>query len=528
MSLKISQSGIRGTSGPTDKNFSPTEILNFFLAYGQYLQSLKKSNVKIAIGLDGRRSSKALSCLAQASLASIGCETLNGGLIMTPTLQSNIRLDKDVDGGIMITASHNPPKYAGFKLFNSDGELVSDSEIKEIQILKDKGEFPYRSFESFSNINDTSYRETFIRNHIENVIAHLDVEEIKKNNFKVALDCCNSSGIMMIDFLKLLGCEVFSINHQVTGDFNRSPEPSLESLEDLTHLVQSTKADIGLALDPDGDRLILVDNNGKVLPEDYTFLLILYHLLNSTNPRKNIVTSITISSALKRIIANSKREIFVHETPVGEKSLTEKINQLGKDDVLIAGEDTGSAIIPWINLARDSITNAGIILMMLTNMKGITLSDIMNILPRSNRKKFKIPIDDNISFKIQKNLNSFKNNSDLSCSTQIKKSENYIHFLDVSGDANIKIEVEKQKIILLFKIDNEKYFPLELTNFFSIDEIYYLRDMFIGGKFDLNFKDGLKISWDDGFLLMRLSNTEPIMRLILDYQRGEGNEKSNL
>lgn len=521
MTLKISQSGIRGTLDQFDKIFSPIEILHFFLAIGQYHQNLKEGKVLIAIGQDGRRSSNALSFLARAALSSIGCDVINGGLIMTPTLQTNIRLSDEIDGGIMITASHNPIQFGGFKLFNSQGELLKNKELNQILEIKEEAEYPYKSFESFSKINPESYRDGFNKIHIDEILMKIPVDHIRKEKFKVAIDCCNSSGVILIEFLKRLDCEVYPINDQVSEEFSRSPEPSSRSLGELSEKVKSTNSDLGFALDPDGDRLVLVDDKGEILQEDYTFLILLDFLLKQNRPEKNVIGSCTISSAILKLIRNSNNEIVLHETKVGEKYLTEKINQLGIDNVLIAGEDSGSSIIPWINFSRDSMTNAGIVLTFLSQ-GGKKLTDIINELPRINRKKFKIPMDEKTISLIKGCIKSLKESIPTK-SRELKISKSSINLLEGFDNPKIELKYSGEDFIKILFTENSISYALDLNNFISIDEIIFIKDN-LSEKFYLNLIDGLKIFWETGYLLIRLSNTEPVMRLVLDYQGGCQNE----
>jgi len=517
MALKISHTGIRGTLGDDERAFSPVEILRFFLAFGQYVRNQHGKGVKIAIGKDGRRASTALSFLAQAGLSSVGCDVINSDLIMTPTLQTNIREDESIQAGIMITASHNPLSYAGFKLLNDRGELISRSQIDRIIELKDDEDFGYLSFEKFPRIEPESYREIFIKNHMEKVLSHLPVKEIQKMKFKVAIDCCSSSGICLIDFLRKLGCAVFPINDRPTQDLNRDPEPSPDALGELSQKVISSQADVGFALDPDGDRLVLVDNEGKILREDYTFLLILYGLLGSDNPRRNVVASCSVSSIMNDIIAKSDKEIEVHETAVGEKALTEKINQLGKENVLIAGEDTGSSIVPWINPARDSMTNAGLILKMLAKYKGKRLKEVIDDLPPMNRKKLKIPIDSKTSAIIQEHLESYKSISEVHYTLQEKEDEKIIFCYNSSGNPDIRIIIGIRSITIEF-IGKDDRLQFDLSDYFSKEEMMLMKGNIGGGEVKLSFMDGIKLFWGGGFLLLRSSNTEPIVRIILDYR----------
>jgi phosphomannomutase len=516
MALKISQSGIRGTLSSDDTCFSPIVILKLLLAYGSYLNKQKDGITKIAIGRDGRRSSLSLSFLAKAALSSIGCEIIDADLIMTPVLQFNVRNSKDIDGGIMITASHNPAKWAGFKFLNKAGELFSSKELDEIKSIYENRNFFYLGFDNFSILDTNSYRQEFIDSHTHHVLNNIPVDKIKNAVFKVAVDCCSSSGIQMIDFLEKLDCKVIPINDMISYKFNRNPEPTAESLSELSKITKESGADIGFALDPDGDRLVLVDNFGKVIPEDYTFLLVLYYLLKFGPDTKNIVISCTVSSVIKRMLEKESKDfILIHETPVGEKYLTDKMKEIGMDNVLLAGEDSGSAIIPWINFARDSITNAGIILSLLAE-KNMRISDLVYSLPQLNRKKFKIQIDISKSVLIQEMFAAFKNVTESINGVTLKKLNRAILIEKIEKNESVTMFINLSKLTLSFSVNKNK-FDILLKEIFSSDDVNLFQEKILDRNIDLSFQDGVKISSDKGYLLFRLSNTENLIRVIFDY-----------
>ena len=371
-----SASGLRGIA---EDHFTPELIDNYISAF------ITTQNIKsCVIGRDGRPSGKQISQWVIDSFHKNGINVENCGLATTPTMQ--VMTEKEhYDGGIVITASHNPSEYNGLKFLQSDGTFLSPEQCEELFKAVDQNVSIVQP-DSLGVVSDYS---TANEEHIEKVLAAMciDTDNIRKNKFKVVIDCVNGAGSFILPMLcEKLGCEVITINCNGNGDFTRIPEPLAENLNELEQKVLNVGADVGFATDPDGDRLSIVSNKGNAIGEEYTLVLAVKNYLNY---QKSIVATNLSTSMMLESIANE-----TIRTKIGEAHVVQKMNEL---NIPIGGEGNGGVILKEVHLGRDSLVAISMILSLLSS-SGKSISDEISNIPQYLMIKDKILIDDKIDF----------------------------------------------------------------------------------------------------------------------------------
>ena len=371
-----SASGLRGIA---KDHFTPELIDKYISAF------ITTQNIKsCVIGRDGRPSGKQISQCVIDSFHKNGINVENCGLATTPTMQ--VMTEKEhYDGGIVITASHNPSEYNGLKFLQSDGTFLSPEQCEELFKAVDQNVSIVQP-DSLGVVSDYS---TANEEHIEKVLAAMciDTDNIRKNKFKVVIDCVNGAGSFILPMLcEKLGCEVITINCNGNGDFTRTPEPLAENLNELEKKVINVGADVGFATDPDGDRLSIISNKGNAIGEEYTLVLAVKNYLNY---QKSIVaTNLSTSMMLESITNETIR------TKIGEAHVVQKMNEL---NIPIGGEGNGGVILKEVHLGRDSLVAISMILSLLSS-SGKSISDEISNIPQYLMIKDKILIDDKIDF----------------------------------------------------------------------------------------------------------------------------------
>ena len=371
-----SASGLRGIA---EDHFTPELIDNYISAF------ISTQNIKsCVIGRDGRPSGKKISQWVIDSFHKNGINVENCGLATTPTMQ--VMTEKEhFDGGIVITASHNPSEYNGLKFLQSDGTFLSPEQCEELFKAVDQNVSIVQP-DSLGVVSDYS---TANEEHIEKVLAAMciDTDNIRKNKFKVVIDCVNGAGSFILPMLcEKLGCEVITMNCNGNGDFTRIPEPLAENLNELEQKVLNVGADVGFATDPDGDRLSIVSNKGNAIGEEYTLVLAVKNYLNY---QKSIVATNLSTSMMLESIANE-----TIRTKIGEAHVVQKMNEL---NIPIGGEGNGGVILKEVHLGRDSLVAISMILSLLSS-SGKSISDEISNIPQYLMIKDKILIDDKIDF----------------------------------------------------------------------------------------------------------------------------------
>ena len=377
-----SASGLRGIA---EDHFTPELIDQYILAF------ITTQNIKsCVIGRDGRPSGKQIAQWVIDSLHKKGINVDNCGLATTPTMQIMTE-NENYDGGIVITASHNPSEYNGLKFLQTDGTFLSPDQCEELFKAVDQN-VSINPPDSLGVVSDYS---TANEEHIEKVLAAkcIDADNIRKKKFKVVIDAVNGAGSFILPMLcEQLGCEVVTMNCNGDGNFTREAEPLAENLNELEQKVLSDRADIGFATDPDGDRLSIVSNKGKAIGEEYTLVLAVKNFINSQESM--VVTNLSTSMMLDNIADKTIR------TKIGEAHVVKKMNEL---NIAIGGEGNGGVILKEVHLGRDSLVAISMILNLLSSSRKSISDEITNI-PKYLMIKDKIHIDSKIDFDSLENI----------------------------------------------------------------------------------------------------------------------------
>ena len=354
MALIKSISGIRGTiGGLAGSNLTPQDIVECTAAFGYWVIQ-KTHNPKIVIGRDARISGEIVSSLVVSTLRSLGIDIIDLGLSTTPTVEIAVPTE-NAGAGIILTASHNPKQWNALKLVNHKGEFISGEDGKEVLDLIETGSIKYATVDKLGSYTKN---DSYIQKHIEQVLALdlVDVEQVKEKGFKVVVDCINSTGaISVAPLLEQLGCEYILLNDDVSGQFAHNPEPLPENLKGLSDAVLFHRADLGISVDPDVDRLALVCEDGEMFGEEYTLVTVADYILQYTPG--NTVSNLSSTRALKDVSQKHKVDYFA--SAVGEVNV---VNKMKETNAVIGGEGNGGIIYPELHYGRDALVGIALIL----------------------------------------------------------------------------------------------------------------------------------------------------------------------
>lgn len=435
MALIKSISGIRGTIGgkPGD-TLSPLDIVRFTAAYGTLLKESNDQNKKVVIGRDGRISGEMVQALVVNTLISMGLDVINLGLSTTPTVEMAVVSEQAV-GGIILTASHNPKEWNALKLLNQKGEFISGAEGSKLLEIAAKEDF---QFVSVDQLGKVIVGENLLEKHIEACVNYplVDKEAIKAANFSIVIDAINSTGAIAVPaLLNALGVKKYTVlNGEVNGQFAHNPEPLPEHLRDLCNEVNKQKASLGIAVDPDVDRLCFVCEDGSLFGEEYTLVAVADYILQ--HRKGNTVSNMSSTRALKDITI--KHGGNYSASAVGEVNVVTKMKEV---NAVIGGEGNGGIIVPDLHYGRDALIGIALFLTHLAKEKK-SIKQLRNTYPDYFMSKNKIELTPGVNL--------------ASIFEQIKK----------------------------------KY-----------------------KKNPINTDDGLKIEFDNDWVHLRSSNTEPIIRI---------------
>lgn len=356
MALIKSISGIRGTiGGQTGDNLTPLDIVKFSAAYGSWLLEKNSSNKKVVVGRDGRISGSMVQSLVVNTLISLGIDVIDIGLSTTPTVELVVKWEK-AGGGIIITASHNPKEWNALKLLNQDGEFL---DAAAGAVILEKALQDNFAFVPVDKLGAVSQGKDYLQEHIDAVVNYdlVDVDAIRTKNYKVVVDVVNSTGALFIPpLLKALGVEdVILINGEINGRFAHNPEPLPENLTELSAAVRAHKADFGIAVDPDVDRLCFVNEDGSMFGEEYTLVAVADYVL-SKRPG-NTVSNMSSTKALKELTIKHGGQYF--PSSVGEVNVVAKMKE---NKAVIGGEGNGGIIVPDLHYGRDALIGIGLFL----------------------------------------------------------------------------------------------------------------------------------------------------------------------
>lgn len=386
MTLIKSISGIRGTiGGAPGQGLTPVDIVKYAAAYGRWVLQTTGNN-KVVIGRDARISGQMVTSLVSGTLMSIGIDVIDLGLSTTPTVEIAVP-GESAGGGIIITASHNPAQWNALKLLNANGEFISDQEGRTVLSLAEDTEL---EFETVEKLGKLTTDDTYLQKHIDAILALplVDVEAIRKANFKVAIDCVNSTGgIFVPALLRALGVtEIVELYTEPNGHFPHDPEPLPKNLKDLAEAVVESKSHLGISVDPDVDRLCFVDETGEMFGEEYTLIAVADYVLQHTPG--NTVSNLSSTRALRDV--TEARGGSYNASAVGEVNVVTKMKQT---DAIIGGEGNGGIIYPESHYGRDALVGIGLFLTHLAK-SGKTMSALKASYPLYHIGKHKIVLPD--------------------------------------------------------------------------------------------------------------------------------------
>ena len=438
MTLIKSISGIRGTiGGALGDNLTPIDIVKFTTAYARFMS--EKNNGKrltIVVGRDARISGEMVNDIIEGTLLGCGVDVINVGLCTTPGTEMAVITHK-ADGGIIITASHNPKQWNALKLLNEKGEFLNDAEGKRVLALAEDEEF---DFPDVDNIGKVVLREDFNPTHIEQVLAleMVDVEAVKARKFKVVVDAVNSiGGVVIPALLRAMGCDVVEVNCTPDGHFAHNPEPLAEHLTEISRVVVDEKADLGVVVDPDVDRLALVNEDGTMFGEEYTLVAVADYILSQSVG--NTVSNLSSSRALSDVTKTYGGEYSA--SAVGEVNVVTKMKEVG---AVIGGEGNGGVIYPALHYGRDALVGVALFLTHLVK-KNCTMTELRATYPAYYASKNKIQLTPEID--VDKVLLEMKaryageNVNDID-GVKIDFAENWVHLRKSNTEPIIRVYTE--------------------------------------------------------------------------------------
>jgi phosphomannomutase len=438
VALIKSISGIRGTiGGAVGINLTPQDIVECTAAFGTWVLG-QHEKATIVVGRDGRISGDIVSALATNTLRALGINIIDLGYSTTPTVEMAVTME-NAQAGIIFTASHNPKQWNALKFLNHKGEFISAKDGADVLDNITNGKIAYAAVDKLGKYRTD---DTYIDKHIEKILALplVFVEAIKEKKYTVVVDCINSTGsLAMTPLLEQLGCKVILIHGELTGEFAHNPEPLPENLYDLSRAVQEYRADLGIAVDPDVDRLVLVSEDGEMFGEEYTLVAVADYILK--HKPGNTVSNLSSTRALLDVTEKRGGKYFA--AAVGEVNVVELMKA---QNAVIGGEGNGGIIYPELHYGRDSMVGAALFLSLLATSNQ-RCSYLRRTYPNYFISKNKITLDENV---------------------------------DLDG---------------IFEKLQEKYKKQKLTTI-----------------------DGLKIEFDNDWIHLRRSNTEPIIRIYAESQ----------
>ncbi len=440
MALIKSISGIRGTIGgkPND-TLSPIDIVRFSAAYGTWLIHQNKEKVKVILGRDGRMSGSMVQNLVANTLIALGIDVIDTGLSTTPTVEMAVVFHQ-ANGGIIITASHNPKEWNALKLLNHKGEFISATDGEEILNIASKDMYHFATVDKLGTIiNDN----TTLEKHINAIINYplVDVAAIKKSKFKIVVDAINSSGAFAVPaLLKALGVsskDIIILNEEVNGKFAHNPEPLPQHLTELCNTVTKQNAHIGIAVDPDVDRLCFVCEDGSLLGEEYTLVAVADYILK--NKKGNTVSNMSSTRALKDITEKHGGTHF--SSAVGEVNVVNKMKEV---NAVIGGEGNGGVIVPDLHYGRDALIGIALFLTHLANEKK-SVRQLRNTYPDYFISKNKIDLENGVDVKkiFSEIKKKYKNNPiNIEDGLKIDFDKDWVHLRTSNTEPIIRIYSE--------------------------------------------------------------------------------------
>ncbi|WP_285269636.1 phosphoglucosamine mutase [Kaistella rhinocerotis] len=438
MALIKSISGIRGTiGGKVDDNLTPIDIVKFTSAFGYWLQKTEnRKDLTLVIGRDARISGKMVNSLVTATLQGLGINVIDLGLSTTPTVEVMVP-ELNTDGGIILTASHNPKQWNALKLLNRKGEFISGEDGTEVLKIAETADF---NFAEVDELGTYTTQEDGFDIHIQKILdlPMVDAEAIKQKKFKIVLDAVNSTGGIAVPMLlEKLGCEVVELYCEPNGHFPHNPEPLKEHLGDICELVKSEKADMGIVVDPDVDRLALVDENGDLFGEEYTLVAVADYILK--NKPGVAVSNLSSSRALRDVATRHESTYFA--SAVGEVNV---VNVMKEKNAVIGGEGNGGIIYPELHYGRDSLVGIALFLSHLA-LENKTVSELRASYPDyfMGKKKIELTPDIDVDGILTKMKDLYPNDEVSTVDgVKIDFKENWVHLRKSNTEPIIRIYTE--------------------------------------------------------------------------------------
>lgn len=429
--LKIGITGVRGIVGET---FTPEVAVGFSQAFGTYLDG-----GRILVCRDTRASGPMVRAAVSAGLLAAGCELIDLEISPTPSLQLAVPWLK-ADGGIAITAGHNPSQWNALKFVRGDGLYLNPTQAEELLDIFHQGEFAKATWDQ---IEPEIQHQDPIEHHIESLNSIFDVEGIRRRRLKVAVDCCNGACARLIPrWLEEIGCEVLAINDDPNATFPHPPEPKPENMAQLSAVVKAGQADIGFAHDADGERLGVVTELGQPLSEELT--LALATLIRLQQQTGTVVTNVSTTGAIEKIAAAYGG--LVVRTQVGQTYISESMIELGG---ILGGEGSGGVTVPELHSTHDSAAAVGLILEGLVR-SGKTVSELVRELPRLTMLKHNLPVEPNRLYSVLQNFRVAIEREqliyDLTDGIRLELPEGWIHVRASNTESMIRVIVEAEEM----------------------------------------------------------------------------------
>lgn len=449
MTLIKSISGIRGTIGgkPGD-SLTPLDVVKYTAAFGSIILS-GKEKCKIVVGRDARISGDMVNRLVTGTLVGLGIDVIDLGLSTTPTVELMVK-EEGADGGIILTASHNPKQWNALKLLNGEGEFIDDEVGKKVLSIAEKGEIEFALIDKIGTVTE---RRNAIKKHIDKVLALelVDVEAIKKRKFKIVVDAVNSTGGIAVPMLlKALGVDdVIELYCTPDGKFPHNPEPLPENLHEISNQVKRNKADLGIVVDPDVDRLALINEDGSMFGEEYTLVAVADYVLKNVSDetlarlgqKKNTVSNLSSTRALRDVTEKQKGSYSA--SAVGEVNV---VKMMKDTQAVIGGEGNGGIIYPESHHGRDALVGIALFLTHLAK-SGKLCSILRNSYPDYfiAKKKIELTPDINLDGLMQKVQDKYKkqpiNTID---GVKIEFDNEWVHLRKSNTEPIIRIYAESQ------------------------------------------------------------------------------------
>lgn len=439
MTLIKSISGIRGTiGGPQGENLTPIDVVKFTTAYTRLIAERNPGRkVRIVVGRDARLSGELVRDLVVGTLLASGADVIDVGLCTTPGTEMAV-ITKRADGGIIITASHNPRQWNALKLLNSAGEFLSDVEGKEVLAMAEEVGYNYPTINEIGKMEEVS---DFNDEHIRQVLTlkGVDVEAVKARKFRVVVDAVNSvGGVVIPALLRELGCEVVELNCDPTGEFAHNPEPLAENLTEICEAVVKEKADLGVVVDPDVDRLAFIMENGVMFGEEYTLVAVSQYILKEFGAGAT-VSNLSSSRALRDVTEALGGSYTA--AAVGEVNVTTKMKEVG---AVIGGEGNGGVIYPELHYGRDALVGVALFLTYFAKLNK-SMTELRAELPAYFASKNKIELTpaidvDKVLVEMKERFSN-ENVTDID-GVKIDFAENWVHLRKSNTEPIIRVYTE--------------------------------------------------------------------------------------